>query len=631
MGDKIYCKKSKKYYCRQSDWNIKLGTVEFRPLMFENIVAINPNICYTDGKFEDCELNIFNIKPFKKLIYLNYHDIEILKIIRFGIRSPRCYDKSGKYFRDAETKYKHEKNDVSSYFDDKLIGPFSRQEIILKFSYPIVCGTIMSIEKSDNKFRFVIDKQNKNLLYEHLTRFPYKLRLPGLREVALYIQLESITGVSVIDYSQYYRQLPMNRYNSGNCIIKRVIESKEMFYIDSKAQMGGKFIPSAAQRVSSAVSFLFNSNAKHRNISISMTYQDDTVIFSKKDGERHAHNFIKLSQECGLDLKLSKCVINQQRAVWLGITFDFKNKTISPSPKRIKSLLNTISKLHEKRACTLQEIQSFLGKLASLTISGYYNIKPMLYSLRGLDNEKYASSIIKISDSHIIELKLARNAIMNYENSSSITFNTLRFIVESEYKEYQCLNNEEPIELVSELILLSNNILPSENYILSVTDASMSRSGGLIIFKNRCQTFSFDNLKFTSLSIDKKECIAAVVSALICVEQKIKADGIIMLCDSEITRYIIVKSNAKSLILKKLTCILGFEMSKGKYWYSCVRISTKVNLLADKLSRIGYLDSGNLDYPVRKVSDDLVLEIISKIDVLINELSYFKFLEQLIA
>ena len=631
--DTIYCKKTKLDFIRVPDWSNRYNVPEFRTLMFTKYFSKHPPIAYVNNNDKEHLVNNLNIKVFNKLYEYGYHDPEVVEYIKFGIKSPRCKDSRGRLFRDSVMTYTHCENaSVLEYFKQDVNGPFSRKQICDQFKYPIVVGAVMTLEKSNGKIRCVIDKKNYSLTYENLSHHATKMRLPSIREIMTFIDIDRVKAISIVDFSNYFRQLKTNRYDQGCCVLKR---GTEEYFVDQRAQMGARDIPMACQRISSALSYIYNVENPN---AASFVYQDDTIIFSYtggySDAIRDANIFLNLARDAGLTVKNDKSVIASQVAVWLGITLNLTTKTMYPSQKRIDSIVKLINSFLDNEKCSLEQLQSLLGKMSSLSFAGYHNLKSMMYNVRELDRDKYASKGIKFKQEHKLELNLALKSISHLSRHSYISFNAIKFLVSKKYIDHKLFNNNIPINTLSKLVKISKKLIPSENYIVSITDASLEYSGGLVIYNEVIYKFKYKNDLFIGFTIDKLECIVLVIGALLTTtlrlhdESSYTSEGLILLTDNEITRYVINNANARCNVLKKLNGLLTFALNKAELWYKVVRISTSENYVTDALSRNKDLDS-IIDLSVHEFDEKTVNSYLLDVKTKISDMSYFKFLQSL--
>ena len=631
--DTIYCKKSKLDFIRVPDWSSRYNVPEFRTLMFTKYFGKHPPVAYITNKEKVHFVNNLNINVFNRLYEYEYHDPEVVDYIKFGIKSPRCKDSRGKMFRDSVMTYTHcNKTSVLEYFKQDVKGPFSRKQICEQFKYPVVVSAVMTLTKPNKKIRCVIDKKNYSLTYEKLSDNVTKMRLPSIREIMTFIDIDRVTAISIIDFSNYFRQLKTNRYDQGCCVLKR---DTEEYFVDQKAQMGARDIPMACQRISSALSFIYNVENPN---AASFVYQDDTIIFSyagcNSDAIRDANIFLNLAQEAGLNVKHDKSVIASQVAVWLGITLNLTTKTIYPSQRRLDSIVKLIKLFLNNEKCSLEQLQSLLGKMSSLSFAGYHNLKSMMYNVRELDREKYALNGVKFKQEHKLELNIALKSISYLSSHSHISFNAIKFLVSKKYIDHKLCNNNIPINTLSKLIKISRELIPSENYIVSITDASLEYSGGVIIYNEVVHKFKYKNDIFAEFTIDKLECIVLVIGALLtttlCLHSELNcpSEGLILLTDNEITRYVINNANARCNVLKKLNGLLTFSLNKARLWYKVVRISSSENYVTDALSRNKDLDD-IIDLSVNEFDEKTVNSYLLDVKTIISDMSYFKFLESL--
>ena len=597
--------------------------------MFETKFEINPPIAYIDSGSQAKIKPDFNWEMLKsKLEFYGYHDQEVIKIAKFGLKYSKCKEISGKSIFDQGMSYKHsDTTKVLLYFQSsKLLGPYSLTQLRNVVSDDIVVGKILLILKKDKNIRYVIDHRSQRLKFETLNKYPFKMRLPSLREIFIYLPVFNIKSASIVDFKEYYRQLPVNSYNYNSNILTKELTNEKSFFIDTYGQMGQKFLPVMAQRLTSSLNYIYNNERISK--ATSLGYQDDTVIFHFSGCPiENTDVFIKLCLDFGLEINKAKTIINKTKIVWLGVTFDFEKKIIFPSDRRILSIKKWLITFEEQKCATLREIQTVLGKISSFTYMN--NIKAVMANFRSLDSEKCGETKIKLNNIHLMEIKIIKMAL-GFLQQGVISFDVMKFLVRpSELYPTSYLKNNRPIILLSELIETASKMLPNQNYAISVTDASLENSGGLLITSEVVLSYNYSHSMLKGLSIDKYETIVAVMGVLLGCASKIQVDGYILLTDNEVTRYIIRNNNPRATILKKLVCLLSFTMSKSNKWYSIFRISSKENIICDRLSRAIKINE-NIDIPIEEVSKKNIERTLKYISNEILSGSYINFLEGLV-
>ena len=643
--DQVYCKKLKMNFTRQPDlgsYDQKFSKkiLEFRPVMLEGKYEKLPFLFYVNAEDQNDILNNFDWKWYEeKLKKYEYHDLECTLIAKFGLKNPKFFHPNINFF-DEGMCYEVCK-EVYDYFDENVSGPFTKEQILNKFSDPVIVGKILPVIQPD-KTRLVIDRRGHKIQHENLQNFNFKLRLPSLRELFLFTDMKAVKAASLIDFSKYFRQLPMNEYNACSCVLtKEIFDDKDKlikkeFYIDKKGAMGAKYLPMQAQRITSSLNYIYNcehfSNLENKlPESTSIGYEDDTFILHFDDTiqsfDEQAFDFVKISRKFGLKVKDSKNVINSKVITWLGIEYHFDKQFIKPSTRRISKIKETISTFKSEKSTNLREIQSFLGRISSFT--NINHLKALMFNLRALDTNKNEGKIIIFSKLLLAELELISKSLDKF-SECIFNFDVVNYIIRDKaYLNILTLNDNKAIISIDELIIKTKKFLPNEKYALCVTDSSMNKSGGYIISPDNqilVYDYDHDSREFEGLSIDKFECIVLVVAGLLVKFKNIKCEGIIFFTDSEVTRYILVKNNAKSELLKKLTTYLSYEMSERKIWWHTKRISTVENYLSDRISRnLQY----KLDRPFTKVPDGEISLILKNLLSICFGMNYLGFIESL--
>ena len=575
----VVCKNSKEEFVKMSDFNTQKEVIEFRPIMFKEEKKQNPYIFFS--KKDQFEVkNNFNFEILEyNLIEQEYHDLEVIQMMKFGIKTNKCFNPSEKFFDEGSAYPFGNKKAVTNYFDEKIEGPYTRQQIIEKAKGPIVVGKILVVSQGI-KDRIVIDKRNKFLEFEKLYPEPYKMRLPSLRDVFKLIDVFKVNSINIVDYSGYFRQIPVSNHDLACCILK----NKRGFYIDKYAQMGSRDVPLCAQRITNSLNYLFN--VQNKNLAACLGYEDDTVIFNyTKEGEKISKNFIILSEAVGLKVKESKCVLGDdiKIATWLGIEYNFENLSISPSTKRIESILALIQSFEAKGSTTLTTIQSFLGKISSFCEMN--TIKGVMHNLRELDTNSASSSSINFSQSHFLELEIIKSLLEKMKNQTT-TFEVMQFMVNEEnYQIQHQLHENKEIEKIIELKEITLKRLPTQDYCWFTADSSLEKSGGILVFHDEVWRFEYEHKKIRKLSIDRYESFVLVVATVLCMQLFKKARGCVAFTDNEVARYSFSKNSCRNKELQKLTCMLAFYVNIKSWWHSTKRITTVENTIADQISR----------------------------------------------
>ena len=361
--DLVTCKKVKLNFIRFSDLSKYKNILEFRTLMFEKQIEVNPPITYIDSGSQEEIKPDFKWEMLKsKLEFYGYHDLEIIKGPKFGLKYSKCREVSGRSLFDQGMCYKHsDPTKVLLYFQsNNLPNPYSRLQLINLIIIIKFFENILLIFKKDKHIRYIIDHRSKRFKYETLNKYPFKTRLPSLREFVIYLPVFKIKSASIVDFKHYYRQLPVNNYNYNSNILTREPNEKSCF-IDTYGQMGQIFFPVMAQRLNSSLNYIYNNECVSR--ASSLGYQDDTVIFYFSGCPfENTDVFIKLCANFGIEINKAKTIISKTRIVWLDVTFDFEKKIIFPSERRTQSINKWLITFEENKYATLREIHTVRRK-----------------------------------------------------------------------------------------------------------------------------------------------------------------------------------------------------------------------------------------------------------------------------
>ena len=591
LHDYVYCKKLKLTFYRSSDWNFKYDTLEFRTILFEKPSSKHRHLSY--DTIDQIENNSpFKLEFFKLLETVNFHDPEVLLILKHGAKCTRFYAKNGDRFLDGPAYYEHSK-EILPYFDsDKLTGPYTRKQLLEKFHY-VTVGTVLPIKRPGKTDRYVIDHR-KDLLDFEKQKHIHKMRLPSLREIILYINLDSVRSISVFDMQAYFRQIKTNPYNDGNSVLKKMDHrekhgdktSSPEYYIDHYMQQGQFESPRDAQRISSAVAYVFNLVTRHNRPdlhTICIPYEDDFCLWHMTDqGQEAAALFEQFVTAAGFKVQQSKNIISEKIATWIGIEFNLIEKSIAPSKKRIKSIQTQVEKLIAERRISHKEVQSLNGKLAS--IGQICLLKGLMFQFRELDreilfeNEEFTS----LSDTHVNELRLIAEAVEAIGKDTIIKFSAVEAVVIRDNILFKSsLTKGYKIEKLSLLKSLGSRVAD----VTCVTDSTLVHAAGVIIFKNKGYLFEYDCGKhFPNFSVDKHETIVLVIAVILALSFT-KGNGILSLTDNEVCRYICSKQNASSDFLRRLMAFYSKLILKNARYSTVIRISTDENYIVDGISR----------------------------------------------
>jgi len=351
------------------------------------------------------------------------------------------------------------------------------------------------------------------------------------------------------------------------------------------------------------------------------------VCHISKDGIKECQKFHELCHNLKIKLKPEKCITSSKIVTWIGITFNFEKKIIFPSEKRINSIKMLINNLLIKSFCTLAEIQKLLGKISSFHHMN--KIKALIYNLRALDSNIFENQDIKLTESHIIEMKIILKCL-DFIESGIVTFKSMKFLVENEQNLINLsLNSDKKVVLASELLNKMNKRICLENITVIICDSSLTKSAGLIFNTKQNYKFEFDHKDLGQQTIDKYESIVILIGAILSLNYNLPCEGYLIFTDNEVSRYVLNMSNAKNNILKKLSCQLCLLMNKLNKWYTIHRVTTTENYLADALSRSIKIDNC-LDLEFEEIPSFKVNEIVEKIVINITKKSYQQFLEEML-
>lgn len=200
-------------------------------------------------------------------------------------------------------------------------------------------------------------------------------------------------------------------------------------------------------------------------VSVCITYQDDSLLLSlKNESKKHAEKFIDLAQDVGLEIKRQKSVINSTRVKWLGLVYYFSKKTITPSTKRIDSILRLIEKILRTKLVILTDLQCVLGKLSSLSIAGWFNLKALIFNVRSLDGSD-SSRKLMLNSVHCIELEMLQVALNKMRTETIIKFDFIKFLINSKCDTF--FQEERPLKYISDISGLIYSLANSKNIVIS--------------------------------------------------------------------------------------------------------------------------------------------------------------------
>lgn len=95
---------------------------------------------------------------------------------------------------------------------------------------------------------------------------------------------------------------------------------------------------------------------------------------------------------------------------------------------------------------------------------------------------------------------------LGFLHQGVISFDVMKFLVRPcELYSTSYLKNNRPIILLLEPIEKASKLLTNENYVISVTDASVENSGGLLITPKVVLSYNYPHYTCKGRSIDKYE------------------------------------------------------------------------------------------------------------------------------
>ena len=367
-----------------------------------------------------------NIDILKLRSYLEgYFDEEVCDFLQFGW--PIGYTRN---IPPVATSVNHKgANEHSDQVDKYLEKELSYQSVIgpidLKnnpFTVPIVTSPLQSVAKRDSsERRIVVDLSfppgssiNDGIPREFYLGKPMSISYPSTDDlVSQVVKKGQGCYLSKRDLKRAYRQLPVD---PGDAHMLGY-QWKGRVYVDRVLPMGLRSAAMACQRVTNAISYIFQERGF-----TAINYLDDFGIAETPDQAMNAFQALgNLLQDLGFKEALEKAVPPTTRMVFLGILFDTTLMQLQVSVDRLSEIKLLVKIWLEKVSSTRRDMERLVGKLnfvARCVRPGRIFISRMLDRIRNIPGR---DSLVLVGDSFRKDLQWWNRFLDQYNGISIIS------------------------------------------------------------------------------------------------------------------------------------------------------------------------------------------------------------------
>jgi hypothetical protein len=321
--------------------------------------------------FLGCRIPVYsklNIAFFRHIL-VSYHDRLLCDFLEFGF--PIGFDYDVGVNLSVCTKVRNHggatgfPKDIEKFLKTEVelqavLGPFLANPLFTS----IKLSPLNSVPKKDSVDRRVIldlsfpagSATNDGIQKDWYLGEPVKLTYPS---VDSFVELIKRKGRGCLlfkrDLKRAYRQIPIDPgdlHLVGFCW-------KDHIFLDRVLSMGLRSAAQICQRVTNSVTYILSLYG----IDI-LNYLDD---FAGAELPSHAVEAFELLgetlQSCGLEESLQKAFSPSTFMVFIGVGFDSITLTLVVTAEKVAEILDLVVDWLKKRAATLKQLQSLLGKL----------------------------------------------------------------------------------------------------------------------------------------------------------------------------------------------------------------------------------------------------------------------------
>ena len=190
---------------------------------------------------------------------------------------------------------------------------------------------------------------------------PYSLHYPSIDNITeALVKLGPAAQVYKVDISRAFRHLRIDPADID--LLGFQVDGRH--FIDVSMPFGFRHGSLFFQRCSDAIRYIMASHG-YKGL---YNYIDDLIYIGLPSEIQDSYQFLlKLLQDLGLDISVSKLVSPSTSVICLDILVDTINKTISIPEQKLQEIKDTCRKWPSKTYCSKTELQSLLGLLLYIT------------------------------------------------------------------------------------------------------------------------------------------------------------------------------------------------------------------------------------------------------------------------
>ena len=309
-------------------------------------------------------LKIHNWTHFLK----DYWDQQIVDLLHYGF--PLDFNRTSPLtpthdnHKSAITDVEHVRRFVKEELHHQAImGPFDT------VPYNFHLSPLMTRAKQDSdKKRTIMDLSwppgqsvNAGVKKDIYLNTSYSLHYPSIDNITeALVKLGPAAQVYKVDISRAFRHLRIDPADID--LLGFQVDGRH--FIDVSTPFGFRHGSLFFQRCSDAIRYIMASHG-YKGL---YNYIDDLIYIGLPSEIQDSYQFLlKLLQNLGLDISVSKLVSPSTSVICLGILVDTINKTISIPEQKLQEIKDTCRKWASKTYCSKTELQSLLGLLLYIT------------------------------------------------------------------------------------------------------------------------------------------------------------------------------------------------------------------------------------------------------------------------
>lgn len=243
-----------------------------------------------------------------------------------------------------------------------ILGPLSQYP----FNGPVYSSPLMTRPKSGSSARRVIvdlsfpqgQGVNSQVMKGYIFGKHYNHFLPTIDQaVDLAVGLNYEVAVAVVDIERAYRNFRSDPLDWP--LLEITVEDK--FFVDLALPFCARIPSLYVQQLADFIVWVLKARGVR-----SLMYLDDLYLILPRNNSAQStfSEVLAIIRSPGLPINYKKLIPPSTQVIWLGVTFDFKNNTLSIPPTKVQQLLQIIQKYTRSTHVPIKEIQSLIGRIA---------------------------------------------------------------------------------------------------------------------------------------------------------------------------------------------------------------------------------------------------------------------------